>query len=132
MNYYNPTDTYYENSVQTQTPGNLVIKLYEGAVRFLYLAEDGFEIPEGERLINYSQINENVAKAQAIINELRSTLNHNGGEIAVALDSLYGYMYQTLTEANYKKGADKEFSLSKIIEVRTFLEELIESWYQIV
>lgn len=132
MSYYNPTEAYFENSVETQTPGNLVIKLYEGAIRFLYLAEEGFEIPQGQRLIKYSQINENILKAQAIINELRSTLNYNGGEIAKNLESLYGYMYQTLNEANLAKGKDKEISLKKITEVREFLEELLESWYQII
>lgn len=132
MSYYNPTEAYFENSVETQTPGNLVIKLYEGAIRFLYLAEEGFEIPQGQRLIKYSQINENILKAQAIINELRGTLNHDGGDVAKNLDSLYDYMYRTLNEANFKKGTDKDLSLKKLIEVRSFLEELLESWYQII
>lgn len=125
MNYNNVTNEYYENSVETETPGNLVIKLYEGAIRFLYLAEDGFT-PNARGFINHQEINTNLLKAQAIIHELRTTINYNGGEIAKQLESLYAYMYQKLVDANRKK------DLKLVIEVRGLLEELLEAWLNIV
>lgn len=125
MNYNNVTNAYYENSVETETPGNLVIKLYEGAIRFLYLAEDGF-VPNERGFINHQEINTNLLKAQSIIHELRTTLNYNGGELAKQLESLYAYMYQRLIDANRKK------DLELVIEIRTLLEELLEAWLNIV
>ena len=118
-------NVYYENSVETQTKGRIVVKLYEGAISFLYQAEDGFVLKEGQKVIDFEKINVNLIKAQAIITELRGSLNHNAGELAKQLETIYDYMYQTLVDANIEK------NLNKVIEVRVLLEDLSKAWNQI-
>lgn len=125
MNYTNAMNVYYENSVETQTKGRIVVKLYEGAISFLYQAEDGFVLKEGQKVIDFEKINVNLIKAQAIITELRGSLNHNAGELAKQLEAIYDYMYQTLVDANIEK------NLNKVIEVRVLLEDLSKAWNQI-
>ena len=125
MNYTNAMNVYYENSVETQTKGRIVVKLYEGAISFLYQAEDGFVLKEGQKVIDFEKINVNLIKAQAIIIELRGSLNHNAGELAKQLETIYDYMYETLVEANIEK------NLNKVIEVRMLLEDLSKAWNQI-
>ena len=125
MNYTNAMNIYYENSVETQTKGKIVVKLYEGAISFLYQAEDGFVLKEGRKVIDFEKINVNLIKAQAIIIELRGSLNHNAGELAKQLETIYDYMYETLVEANIEK------NLNKVIEVRMLLEDLSKAWNQI-
>lgn len=125
MNYTNAMNVYYENSVETQTKGRIVVKLYEGAISFLYQAEDGFVLKEGQKMIDFEKINVNLIKAQAIITELRGSLNHNAGELAKQLETIYDYMYQTLVDANIEK------NLNKVIEVRVLLEDLSKAWNQI-
>lgn len=125
MNYTNAMNIYYENSVETQTKGKIVVKLYEGAISFLYQAEDGFVLKEGRKVIDFEKINVNLIKAQAIITELRGSLNHNAGELAKQLETIYDYMYETLVEANIEK------NLNKVIEVRMLLEDLSKAWNQI-
>ncbi|MFZ7131502.1 MAG: flagellar export chaperone FliS [Eubacteriales bacterium] len=114
------TNVYKSNQITTASGKKLLIMLYDGAIKNLKLAEKYID----EK--NIEKININVVKTQAILAELISTLDFNaGGEIANNLNQLYGYMYTRLIQGNIEK--DKE----AVIEVRTFLQDLRETWMQI-
>ena len=121
----NPWNSYRKVAAQTATPGNLVLMLYDGAIRFLEQARQGFSLTDP---LEYNlTINNNVQRAQAIINELDCALNtQEGGELAHTLRGLYGYFDRRLTESNFKK------DIVGINEVIKRLMVLREAWAQML
>ena len=62
--------TYRANAILTASPGQLVLMLFDGALKAMDLAKDAFERPETDpRRIEV--INDQLQKAQAIIAESR-------------------------------------------------------------
>ena len=108
---------YKDNTFATQSRMSLVVKLYEGAIRYLRLSLDELEagrIGEKAQLVN---------KAAAIIEELNGALDlAGGGEIAASLRGLYIFMLKHLLQANIHNDA------AKIREVIALLETLSEGW----
>lgn len=93
----NPYQSYRQVQIETASPLELVIKLYDGAIRFINQAKKGIEIKD------YNLANESLQKTQDIIDELNVTLNMDAGEIAVNLRNLYVFIKQLLVEANVRK-----------------------------
>lgn len=102
MSYQRPWNSYRQISAHTASPGQLVLMLYDGAIRFLEKALSGFEMDDP---VDFNQtINNNLLRAQSIISELNSTLNlEEGGQLALTLRRLYGYMDDRLMESNLNK-----------------------------
>lgn len=117
---------YQAQSVLTASPGQLVLMLYDGALKFLALAKEGFNQPESNpRRIEL--ININLQKAQNIIAELQANLNRDaGGDLAVTLDRLYDYYARRLFEANMKKRVEP------VVEVERFIKELRDAWAEML
>jgi flagellar protein FliS len=117
----NGYDIYKQNSVNTNTQGNLIIMLYEGALRFIDTAIQAIDEKD------IMKANTNLIKAQDIFYELRVTLNfEQGEEIATNLERLYTYFIEQLIEANIKK--DKSIA----IDVRKMVNDLYLSWKEII
>lgn len=97
--------SYQHVRTQTASPGQLVVMLYDGAIRFLERALTGFT---HEDPLEFNRtISNNLIRAQNIINELNHCLDlEQGGELARTLRALYDYMDQRLTESNLQKTAD--------------------------
>ncbi|MEK4345508.1 flagellar export chaperone FliS [Paenibacillus sp. FSL P4-0184] len=112
-----PYDKYRQSSVQTSTPAQLVIMLYDGAIRFARTAMDGLSKQD------YEKTSLNFGKAQTIISELMSTLDHTY-EVSKNLFSLYEYTNFLLVEANIRKSPEKAE------EAIGYLTELRETWLQ--
>lgn len=118
--------TYQTQSVLTASPGRLVLMLYDGALKFLALAQEGFRQPESDPR-RFELINNNLQKAQNILNELQATLNHGaGGDLSTTLDRLYDYYSRRLFEANLKKQPEP------VAEVERFLRELRDAWAEML
>ena len=97
--------SYRTIATQTASPGHLVLMLFDGAIRFLETALTGFEQPDP--LEFNLTINNNVIRAQDILNELNNSLDLNrGGDLALTLRRLYDYMNRQLTESNMQKTPD--------------------------
>lgn len=113
----NPYQQYKQNTVNTATPQELTLMLYNGLVKYLKLACQGIEEADIEKA------NNNIIKSQDIILEFMSTLDMQY-EISEELFSLYEYMNRRLLEANIKK--------DKLIleEVTGYAEELRDTWAQ--
>ena len=108
---------YRENNVITQSRGNLVVMLYEGAMKFLeqaIIAIEARDSGEKGRLI---------ARAMDIITELDSSLDFNAsGELCGNLRSLYDFMHRHLLQANTKSDA------GALREVINLLDDLNQAW----
>jgi len=92
----NPYVKYKEQSVNTATPEELTLMLYNGCIKFINIAELAMEDKD------ISKANENIQKAQAIINELNITLNMDI-EISENLRTLYDFVNSRLVDANISK-----------------------------
>ncbi len=111
---------YQEMDILSASPEMLVVKLYDGAIRFGRSACRHAKAGEiGERATALSRM-------LAIISELRNALDfENGGEIAVNLDTLYEFMNQRLVAAHLASNA------TPIEEVVHLLEDMRSAWASI-
>ncbi|MGB0733363.1 MAG: flagellar export chaperone FliS [Pontibacterium sp.] len=115
LNQYKSVDV--EASVHTASPHQLIVMLYEGALKALAMAKGGLE--RGDIELRTKQIN----KATDILIGLRGMLDHEqGGEIAGNLDALYDYMVRTLMTAN------READSKKVQEVMNLILEVKAGW----
>lgn len=97
-----PWQSYRQVATQTATPGQLILMLYDGALRFLEGALKAFGADDP--LEHFQTINNNVQRAQAILQELSSALNvQQGGPLAETLQALYHYLDRRLQESNVRK-----------------------------
>ncbi len=118
--------TYRVNAVVTASPGQLVLMLFDGALKALALAQAGFEMPEGD-FTRFERVNTQLLKAQSIFTELRSGLNMAaGGEFATTMDQLYDYYNRRLFEANLRK------EVAPVIEVERLLRDVRDAWAQML
>jgi len=115
----NAPQAYRTNAVLTASPEQLVVMLYDGAIRFLRQAEALFE--EGA----WPQAIERVGRAQAIVDELLCTLNMDGGELAQRLELIYVFCAGHLREARLRKDA------VRVRQAAALLGELREAWAEI-
>jgi len=100
-------EIYKTNDIETASNIKLVVMLYSGSIRFINIAIDGIKQND------FDLANTNIIKAQDILSELLASLNHEAGDIANELSSLYIYIHRLLIEGNIKKNIQ-------------FLEEAIE------
>ncbi|NQD65117.1 flagellar export chaperone FliS [Bacillus haikouensis] len=115
----NPYTAYQNNSVNTASPGELTLMLYNGSLKFIHIAKKAIEDK------NIELKNTNIQKAQAIVSELMVTLNTDL-EISRNLMSLYDYINRRLTEANVKNDA------AILEEVEGMITEFRDTWKQVI
>lgn len=118
--YASAQQAYRDSSVLTAPPERLVVMLYDGAHRFL------FQAAHAMRSGDVQLTNSRMQRAEAIISELRSTLNHDdGGEIAGRLEAIYSFCQRHLLEARVKRDPQR------IEQVMKLLAELRDAWDQV-
>jgi len=116
----NPAALYRQNAVTTQTRSQLVVLLYDGALRFMKQAL--LEI----RNHHYASKSASLGRAQEIIFELNASLNMEAGaDIARNLRSLYTFVWTRLKEVNVKNDA---VIMERLIRI---FEELAGAWRKI-
>jgi len=126
MNYQRPWNSYRQISAHTASPGQLVLMLYDGAIRFLERSLSGFTMDDP---IEFNQtINNNLLRAQDIISELSSTLDMTqGGELALTLRRLYDYMDDRLMESNLRKTPEGiDDTLRRLTILRDAWQEMLQ------
>ena len=113
----NPYQAYQQNSVMTASPQELTLMLYNGCLKFIKLSKKAMADNK------FEDKNTNLIKAQAIIQELRFTLDMNI-DLSKSLAELYDYMYNRLVEANMKNDT------AVLEEVEGYVVELRDTWKQ--
>ena len=110
----------YNNSkVLTASPAELTLMLYEGAIKFINIAEIAVEQK------NIEKAHVNIVKAQKIIDYLRQTLDMKYA-VAEDFERIYVYLSQRLVEKNMKK--DKEI----LEEVNMHLHAVRDNWKEVM
>jgi flagellar protein FliS len=119
----NPLAAYRETRVKTASPGQLIVMLYDEAIKqadtaVSLLGPDSRPKPE-----DIERINTSLGKVQDVVTELMASLDFDaGGEIAKDLFALYVWFGREVLEANIRK------EVGRIESVRNMLAELREAW----
>ncbi|MCK5294228.1 MAG: flagellar export chaperone FliS [Arcobacteraceae bacterium] len=109
-------EVYNQQAAVTEDPYMLILKLYEGLLKYLSFVKDAIE--NGDIEVKFEYINKSIA----IFDELRNILDFEGGDISYYLDGLYLYQIETLFSA----GIDN--NLTSIDQVSKVVKGLIEAW----
>jgi flagellar secretion chaperone FliS len=121
MNARNPFKAYQQTQVTTAKPEKILLMLYEGAIKFVKIANARMRAKDIAGKGTY------ISKTLAIINELMNTLDHEvGGQLAQDLENLYMFMQDKLIEANlHNRVEDLE-------TVERLLTTLYTAWEDVV
>lgn len=114
-----PFGAYERTKVETADQRQLILMLYDAAIRFMNKAVARIESTDIEAAHNY------LVRSREIVAELLATLKpEKAGEIGTNLQRLYVYIFNRLVEANLTK--DKE----KVAECIGLMSTLREGWAQ--
>lgn len=117
--------SYKAIAITTATPGNLVLMLFDGALRFLSTALHGFQADSISK--RNEDIHNNLIKTQRILRELQCSLDLKlGGDFATTMFALYDFMIDQLQKANLAKEA------APIQTVERLLSEIRDAWAQML
>ena len=118
MSAYTPSTPkpYRETAVLTASPVQLVVMQYDGARRFLQQAQ--IAKAAGEIELSHRK----VQRAEAILNNLRATLDMTQGEIAERLEGVYVFCLRHLSDSRFDQGTEK------LEQVGSLLGDLREAW----
>lgn len=121
MAYAKSAKQYQRQQIETASPEEILIMLYEGAIRFLMISKKSLAQKDIQTFHN------NLIKTQNIITEFMSSLDMElGGETAKNLFNLYEYLNYRLVQANIKK--DEEM----LDEVLDHLRKLKGTWEEAI
>jgi flagellar protein FliS len=113
-------NAYRQTEVQSRSPLELVVMLYDGALRFMNEAKAGFAAGDIRRRAH------GLSRAMAIVDQLQNTLDMNaGGDIARSLDQLYNYVRDRLLQASLQQ------SPAPVDEAIAVVTNLREGWAEI-
>jgi flagellar protein FliS len=110
---------YTNHSAQTATPGQLVVMLYDGFLRFA---------AQGKAAMERGDIGEaaqRLTRAQDIVTELRVSLDMTQGPVAQNLASIYEYVGERLTASRLTRDSEE------VAEAVRCMADLRSAWAQI-
>lgn len=110
---------YANGKIQTASPAELTLMLYEAAIKFCNIAEMAIEKNDIQKA------HTNIKKVEAIIEEFQASLNHKY-PVAKDFDNVYSYLMQRLIEANVKKDN------AILDEVLEHLRTMRDTWKEVM
>lgn len=110
---------YQNNKIMTASPAELVLMLYEGAIKFCNIAITAI----GSREVEKAHIN--IIKTQRIVDHLRITLDMRY-PVAQDFERMYTYLSKRLVEANISKDAEI------LEEVNGHLRSIRDTWKEVM
>ncbi|MHB8421930.1 MAG: flagellar export chaperone FliS [Leptospirales bacterium] len=112
-----PINAYHTAVQNTISPSDLLLRLYEGAIKSVVLLEEAI------RSRNISMRSDAVHRSTAILGELAVALEgEDSPEWAQKLIGLYVFLIEEITVANIKDEPER------LSPVRTILSDLLEGW----
>jgi flagellar secretion chaperone FliS len=117
--YATAQKAYRDSAILTAPPERLVVMLYDGANRFLL--QGAAAMRSGDLTLT----NDRLRRAEAIVTELRQTLDMSAGQVAANLESIYSFCQRLLLEARLKQDPEKVEQTAKL------LRDLREAWDQV-
>ena len=106
----NPYAAYNNSKIQTATPAELTLLLYEGAIKFTNIASVAMEKNDVQKA------HDNIMKTEKIIEEFQATLDHKY-PVAKDFEAVYSYLLKRLFDANIRK--DPEILEDVLSHLRT-------------
>ena len=117
----NGYQSYLKTSIETASQPQLLVMLFDAAVKKLHLARKAIEENNIERTHN------ELIKVQRIFSELMVALDFDiGGELSQQLFAIYDFVYRQLVQANIRR------DIKLIDEVLPIVEDLREGWTKAV
>ncbi|MDD5934734.1 MAG: flagellar export chaperone FliS [Clostridiales bacterium] len=116
---FNAVKAYQGTKINTASPAELILMLYEGAIKFCNKAIYAIENDD------IQSRNVNFQKAQKIITQLRVNLDFKY-PVANDFDRVYEYINRRLVEANIK--VDKEIAE----EALQYIREMRDTWKEVM
>jgi len=126
--YKNASSTYKETKVKTAGQGQLIVMLYDEAVKQLTKAVELMELNNTDKKNpgRIEQISKAIMKTEEILTELMVSLNfEQGGDISKNLFSLYTWFNRELVEANINQ------DIKRIKTVINMISDLRETWNKV-
>jgi len=115
------TNQYLATTVNSASPEQLMLMLYDGAIRFISLGVQAIENGAIDKRAYY------INKASAIVTEFAATLDRSqNAQLAEDLDALYNYMLSRMLQANLRNDA------APLMEVKHLLTDLRATWAQAI
>ena len=115
----NPYAAYANSKIMTASPAELVLMLYDGAIKFCNIAIMGIQEKDIEKAHN------NIIKVERILREFLNTLDHKY-PVAKDFENVYNYLIRRLHEANIQK--DEEI----LQEVLKHLRTMRDTWKEVM
>ena len=115
----NPYAAYQNSKIMTASPAELILMLYDGAIKFSNIAVAAIENKDIEKAHN------NIIKTERIILEFRASLDHKY-PVSKDFDVVYEYLIRRLHEANVKKDAEI------MEEVLKHLRTMRDTWKEVM
>lgn len=115
----NPYVAYNNSKIQTATPAELTLLLYEGAIKFTNIAIVAMEKNDVQKT------HDNIMKTEKIIEEFQATLDHKY-PVAKDFEAVYSYLLKRLFDANIRK--DPEI----LEEVLRHLRTMRDTWKEVM
>lgn len=115
----NPYAKYQNNSINTSTPGELTLMLYNGCLKFIEQAKR--ELRDGDM----EGKNRSIKKARAIISELMLTLD-TSYPVAKNMLVLYEFANSRLIDGNIKNDS------ALFDEASAIITEFRDTWKQVI
>lgn len=107
----NPYQKYKQTAITSAPREQILLMLYEGAIKFTKLAISAAEQKK------VAERGHNLMRAYDIIMELQVSLDHKvGGDVAKQLDQLYTFILDQYTKANLSGDPEPMKAALKVIE----------------
>jgi len=104
---------YLRTKIMTASPEELRLLLFDGCLKFCRQGQH--ELKQDKP--NFEAIYENFMRAQKIVLELSTSLNHQANpELCEKLSALYTYVYRLMVDANLERDADKAGEAIQLLE----------------
>lgn len=110
---------YQNNKVMTASGPELTLMLYDGAIKFLNVADYAIEKKDVQKA------HDNLIKTEKIIDYLRNTLDMRYS-VAQDFENMYSYIYRRLIEANLSK--DREI----VAEMLQHMHAIRDNWVEVM
>ncbi|MEM9418926.1 MAG: flagellar export chaperone FliS [Planctomycetota bacterium] len=109
----NAPNPYLRTKIMTASPEELRLLLFDGCLKFCRQGEH--ELKQDKP--NFEAIYENFMRAQKIVLELSTSLNHDANpELCEKLSALYTYVYRLLVDANLERDVAKAGEAIQLLE----------------
>ncbi len=111
---------YQRVQTETASPGQLVVLLYQGCIRYTQRGRIALEDGDIETARTC------LLRAQDVVAELMSSLNLEAGDLAINLMRLYEYVHGRLVHANIRRDA------TAAAEVEHLVRSLLPAWEEAI